>query len=64
MAPSTSSRHSVPQKRSILPSVCGRRGLATICLMPRRSHSLVNALLPRQVWYCVPLSVSTSSGAP
>ena len=51
IALSTHSRQSVPQKRSILPSVCGRRGVATICLMPRFSSSLVKALLPRQVTY-------------
>ena len=54
----------MPQKRSILPSVCGRRGVATICWMPRFSSSRVNALLPRQVTYCVPLSVRISSGVP
>jgi hypothetical protein len=54
----------VPQKRSILPKVCGCRGAATIWRIPRRSHSCVKALLPRQVWYCVPLSVRTSMGAP
>ena len=43
------SRHSDPQKRSIFPSVWGRRGFATTCLMPRFSNSRVKALLPRQV---------------
>ena len=58
------SRQSVPQKRSILPSVCGRRGAATTCLMPRFSSSLLKALLPRQVTYWLPLSVKISSGVP
>ena len=58
------SRHRVPQKRSILPRVCGRRGAATTCLMPRLSSSFVKALLPRQVTYWLPLSVRISSGTP
>ena len=64
MAASTHSRHRVPQKRSILPNVCGRCGDATICLIPCFSHSLLNALFPRHVTYCAPLSVSTSPGTP
>ena len=60
----THSRHNVPQKRSIFPSVCGRRGEATTWRIPRCSNSLAKALLPRQVTYCVPLSVRISSGVP
>jgi len=44
--------------------VCGRRGAATTCLMPRFSSSLAKALLPRQVTYWLPLSVRISSGLP
>src|SRR5262245_45639094 len=39
-AASMHSRHSVPQKRSIFPSVCGCRGEATTCRTPRFSSFL------------------------
>lgn len=58
------SSHSVRQKRSTFPSVCGWCGRLLMCWMFWRRSSASNSVCPRHVVYCRPLSVSTSRGAP
>lgn len=58
------SSHSVFQKRSTFPSVCGWCGRLLMCRTPCRFSSASKAVSPRHVVYCRPLSVNASSGAP
>jgi hypothetical protein len=58
------SSHSVFQKRSTFPSVCGCCGRLLMCSMPCRRSSSTKAVFPRHDTYCRPWSVRISCGAP
>jgi hypothetical protein len=58
------SSHSVFQKRSTLPSVCGCCGRLLTWAMPSRRSVSSKTVVPRHAVYCRPLSVSTSRGVP
>lgn len=56
------SSHSVFQKRSTLPSVCGCCGRDFTCAIPYRRSACSKSVVPRHAVYCRPLSVRISRG--